>query len=53
MPMVFIHHLTLFMVEAAGMALFWFSMLKTISSLLFTVTIIVLLQYFATQDSRA
>jgi len=52
MPLVFIHHLTLFLVEAAGMGLFWYSMLKTISSLLFTVTIIVLMQYFTSQRSR-
>ena len=33
MPLVFIHHLTLFLVESTG-TLFWYSMLKTISSLL-------------------
>src|SRR5258706_8821504 len=52
MPLVFIHHLTLFLVEATG-TLFWYSMLKTISSLLFTVTIIVLLQYLVSHRSRS
>lgn len=52
MPLVFIHHLILFLVESAG-TLFWFSMLKTISSMLFTMTVIVILQYLLPQRSRA
>jgi hypothetical protein len=52
MPLVFIHHLTLFLVESAGFTLFWYSMLKTITSLLFTMTIIVVLQYLMPQHSR-
>ncbi len=52
MPLVFMHHLTLFLVESAGFMLFWYSMLKTITSLLFTMTIIVALQYLGTQRSR-
>jgi len=43
--LVFVHHLTLFLVESVGFTLFWYSMLKTITSLLFTITIIVVLQY--------
>ncbi|HLZ17036.1 MAG TPA: hypothetical protein VKQ08_08345 [Cyclobacteriaceae bacterium] len=53
MPLVFIHHLTLFIVESAGFTLFWYSMLKTIASLLFTMTIIVVLQYLVPQRSRS
>jgi hypothetical protein len=52
MPLLFVHHLTLFLLEASG-TLFWYSMLKTINSLLFTVTIIVLLQYLVPQRDRA
>jgi len=52
MPLVFVHHLTLFLVESAGFTLFWYSMLKTITSLLFTMTIIVVLQYLMPQHSR-
>ncbi len=52
MPLIFIHHLTLFLVESAG-TLFWYSMLKTISSLLFTITVIVILQYLLPQRTRA
>lgn len=52
MPLVFVHHLTLFLVESAGFTLFWYSMLKTITSLLFTMTIIVVLQYLVPQRRR-
>ena len=52
MPLVFVHHLTLFLVESAGFTLFWYSMLKTITSLLFTMTIVVVLQYLMPQHSR-
>jgi len=52
MPLVFVHHLTLFLVESAGFTLFWYSMLKTITSLLFTLTVIVVLQYLVPQRSR-
>jgi len=52
MPLVFIHHLTLFLVESTG-TLFWYSMLKTISSLMFTMTVIVILQYLLPQRTRA
>ncbi|GHM99626.1 rod shape-determining protein MreD [Cytophagales bacterium WSM2-2] len=51
LPLVFVHHLILFLVEASG-TLFWYSMIKTINSLLFTMTIIVLLQYLVPQRSR-
>lgn len=51
LPLVFIHHLVLFLVEAAG-SLFWYSMLKTINSLMFTMTVIVLLQYLLPNRSR-
>jgi hypothetical protein len=52
LPLLFVHHLTLFLVESAGFTLFWYSMIKTISSLLFTMTIIVVLQYLLPQRSR-
>jgi len=51
MPLVFVHHLVLFLLEASG-TLFWYSMLKTINSLLFTVAVIVLLQYLVLQRNR-
>ncbi|MBS1486617.1 MAG: Rod shape-determining protein MreD [Bacteroidetes bacterium] len=45
MPLVFVHHLILFLVESAGVALFWHSMMKSISSLLFTMTAMMLIEY--------
>ncbi|MGC4022860.1 MAG: Rod shape-determining protein MreD [Cyclobacteriaceae bacterium] len=51
LPLVFVHHLILFLIESGGL-LFWFSMLKSINSLLFTMTVIVLLQYLIPNRSR-
>ncbi len=49
MPLVFLHHLVLFFVEAGGFGTFWFTMLKVIGSLFFTMTIMVLLQYLSSR----
>ncbi len=43
-PLVFIHHFVLFFLEASGFNLFWFTMLKILGSLIFTVTVMVFLQ---------
>jgi hypothetical protein len=45
LPLVFIHHFVLFFVEAGGFSVFWYTMLKVITSLVFTMTVIILLQY--------
>jgi hypothetical protein len=52
LPLVFLHHLVLFFVEAAGFVLFWYTMLKIVGSLLFTMTVITLLQYLSPQGRR-
>jgi hypothetical protein len=52
LPLVFLHHLVLFFLEAAGFALFWYTMLKIVGSLLFTMTVIILLQYVSPQGRR-
>lgn len=52
LPLVFVHHLSLFLVEASTMGLFWHSMLKTIASLFFTMTLLVLQQYWIPQRER-
>ena len=52
LPLVFIHHLILFFVEAAGFVLFWYTMLKSITSLLFTLTVMLLLQYLTIDRRR-
>ncbi len=51
-PLIFIHHFTLFFVEAAGFSMFWFTMLKIITSLLFTLTVVLILQYVGLDRRR-
>ncbi|CAN5200163.1 hypothetical protein BH09BAC3_BH09BAC3_02890 [soil metagenome] len=46
-PLVFAHHFVLFFTEAGGFGIFWFTMMKVITSLLFTMFVIVFLQYFS------
>jgi len=53
LPLVFLHQLTLFFVEASGFALFWYTMLKIVASLLFTMATIILLQYVSPQRRRS
>ncbi len=50
---VFIHHLVLFFVEAAGLHLFLHTLLKVFSSLVFTVIVIYLWSLFVTNITRA
>ena len=52
LPLVFIHHFTLFFVEAGGFQLFWFTMSKVITSSMFTMTIILFLQYLSFKQRR-
>jgi hypothetical protein len=47
LPLVFVHHAVLFFVEAGGFGLFWFTMFKIIASLLFTTSMLLLLQYLS------
>jgi hypothetical protein len=51
-PLVFVHHLVLFFAEAGGFGLFWFTMLKVLGSLLFTTSIMVILQYLSIPGRR-
>ncbi|HEX8060526.1 MAG TPA: Rod shape-determining protein MreD [Cyclobacteriaceae bacterium] len=46
-PMVFVHLALLFFVEAGGFSLFWFTMLKIMASLIFTVGVMLILQFFS------
>lgn len=52
LPLVFIHHFTLFFFQAGGFQLFWYTMTKVITSLMFTMTIILFLQYFSIKRRR-
>ncbi|MFM8742693.1 MAG: Rod shape-determining protein MreD [Cytophagales bacterium] len=51
-PLIFVHHFVVFFVEAAGFHLFWYTMLKVMMSLLFTLTIALILQYLSTDRRR-
>jgi hypothetical protein len=50
-PMVFVHLALLFFVEAGGFGMFWFTMLKIMASLLFTVSVMLMLQFFSVPRS--
>jgi len=51
-PLVFIHHLVLFFAEAFGFKMFWYTMLKIVGSLFFTMTVILFLQFLVPQRRR-
>jgi hypothetical protein len=50
-PMVFVHLSLLFFIEAGGFGLFWFTMLKIMASLIFTVGVMLMLQFFSVPRS--
>lgn len=52
LPLVFIHHAVLFFLEAGGFGVFWYTMSKIMTSLVFTVTILLLFQYFSFRRRR-
>jgi hypothetical protein len=52
LPLVFIHHLVLFFAEAGSFSVFWFTMSKVMTSLIFTMTVILLFQYFSFDRRR-
>ncbi len=51
-PLVFIHHFVLFFLEASGFEMFWYTMLKIISSMFFTMIVIIFLQFLSPQRRR-
>jgi hypothetical protein len=53
LPLIFVHHFTLFFIEAGGFTIFWYTMLKIIGSLFFTMTVIILMQYLFTDRRMA
>lgn len=52
-PLILLHHLLVFFIEVGGFGLFWFTLLKVGSSLLFTMTILLLLQYLSIERRRS
>jgi len=52
LPLVFAHHAVLFFTEAGGFGIFWFTLSKVMTSLIFTMSIILILQYFTSRRNR-
>lgn len=52
LPLVFVHHLVLFFTEVGGFGIFWYTMLKVITSLTFTMGVILFLQYSSFERRR-
>jgi hypothetical protein len=51
-PLIFIHHVTLFFVEIGGFGLFWFTLGKALASTVFTASVIVIMQYLSTRKQH-
>ncbi len=51
-PLVFIHHFVLFFLEASSFDMFWYTMLKIMGSVLFTMTVIIFLQFLVPQRRK-
>ena len=52
LPLILIHHAVLFFVEAGGMHLFGFTLIKVISSAILTFLVMVILQYLFYRSTR-
>ncbi len=52
LPLILIHHLVLFYVEAGGLHLFGFTLVKVISSTILTFLVMVILQYLFYRSTR-
>ncbi len=52
LPLIFIHHVVLFFAEAGGFGIFWYTMSKVIASMAFTMTAILLMEYFSFDRRR-
>jgi len=51
-PLVFLHHILLFFVEAGGFGLFWFTVWKAVASTLLTTVLIVIFQFLFGERRR-
>jgi hypothetical protein len=50
-PLTFVHLSLLFFIEAGGFGMFWFTMLKIMASLVFTVSVVLMLQFLSVTRS--
>jgi len=51
-PLIFIHHVAVFFVEAASATFFWFTFSKALFSSIFTFVVVLILQYLFTKSRR-
>lgn len=51
-PLVFVHHVVLFFLEAGGFEFFWFTLWKAFASTLFTTLMVVLVQFLFPERKR-
>ncbi len=52
LPLIFLHHTALFFIESASFSLFWFTLLKVFASTIFTVIVIVIIQFLFYRSKR-
>ena len=52
-PLIILHHLTLYFTEAGGFSHFGYLMIKAFMSSLFTTIVLVIFQYFSSEESRS
>ena len=52
LPMLFVHHFTLFFTEAGGFTFFWFTLLKVMMSTFLTFVVIILIQVLFVNPKR-
>lgn len=52
LPLIFVHQLSLFFIEAGGVSMFFFTISKVLLSTLFTLFVIVLFQYLLGRASK-
>jgi hypothetical protein len=53
LPLIFVHHLALFYIEAGGFGMFFFTLIKVLSSTLFTFATLVIIQYLFYSSRRS
>ncbi|MEQ8303960.1 MAG: Rod shape-determining protein MreD [Cyclobacteriaceae bacterium] len=53
LPLIFIHHFTLFFIEAGGFSMLGYTLLKVFFSSIFTFVVIILLQYLLPGQKRS
>lgn len=53
LPLIFVHHFALFYIETGGFSMFFFTLVKVVSSTLFTFVTIVIIQYLFYSSRRS